>query len=88
MDLNTQKNDNILTYMYKYLINFCYSKTSQNCKYACTMHPTANHYVCLKLTAVHFNKGINAFCEFSLKNVTSTATSSHVSVLNTQAHTQ
>lgn len=31
--------------MYKYLINFCYSKTSQNCKYASTINLTVNHYL-------------------------------------------
>jgi hypothetical protein len=69
----------ILTYLYKYLINFCYSKTSQNCKYASTSNLTVNYYMCLRLIAVHCNMGISTFCKFSLKNVTS----SNVSVPHT-----
>ena len=78
--------------MYKYLINFCYSKASQNFKYAGTINLTVNHYMCLRLTAVHCNNGISTFCEFSLKNVISIVTSSHVSVhplpTHTHTHTQ
>lgn len=83
-----KKKYNILTYIYKYLINFCHSKTSQNCTYASTINLIVNHYMCLRLTAVHFNNGIGTFCEFSLKNVTSIVTSSHVSVLHTHTHKQ
>ena len=73
--------------MYKYLINFCYSKTLQNCKNVSTINLKVNHYMCLRLTAAHCNNGIRTFCEFFFKNVTSIMTSSHVSVLHTHTHT-